>query len=94
MIASMMEVPGLAMRITKSAATGLAYNSAHRADIFHSTVSATNRDHQERGKVQRKKIRTEFSRNRPSMVCHRCGRKEISLEGLTRMDETDVESAD
>ena len=58
MIASMMEVPGVAMRITKSAATGLAYNSAHRADIFHSTVSATNRDHQERGRIQRKKIRT------------------------------------
>ena len=37
-------------------------DSAHRADIFHSTVSATNRDHQERGIVQRKKIRTEFSR--------------------------------
>ena len=53
-------------------------DSAHRADIFHSTVSATNRDHQERGRVQRKKIRTEFSRNRPSMVCQRCGRKEIS----------------
>ena len=32
--------------------------SADRADTFHSTVSATNRDHQERGRVQRKKIRT------------------------------------
>ena len=35
-------------------------DSAHRADIFHSTVSATNRDHQGRGRVQRKKIRTGF----------------------------------
>ena len=33
-------------------------DSAHRADIFHSTVSATNRDHQERGRVQRKKMPT------------------------------------
>ena len=33
-------------------------DSAHRADTFHSTASATNRDHQERGGVQRKKIQT------------------------------------
>ena len=33
-------------------------DSAHRADIFHSTVSATNRDHQGRGRVQREKMPT------------------------------------
>ena len=56
-------------------------DSAHEAETSRSAVGTISRHHQETDKIQRKKIRTEFGRNRPSMVCHRCGRKEISWEG-------------
>ena len=53
-------------------------DSAHRADIFHSTVSATNRDHQGRGRVQRKKIRTGVQQKQAKHGVSQMCRKEIS----------------
>ena len=82
MIAAVMEVPGLAMRITKSAATGprIGQCSQGGSGRTHFTLQLA----QQIGIIRiganykGEKIRTEFGRNRPSMVCHSCGRKEIS----------------
>ena len=58
-------------------------DSAHRADIFHSTVSATNRDHQERGRVQRNKNTDRFQQNFGQPSCPgEVLTKRSSLEGL------------
>ena len=53
-------------------------DSAHEAETSRSAVGITSRHRQERGRVQRKKIQTDFSRNRPTIMSARCRRKEIS----------------